>query len=240
MELLERLGREGGGTLSELAAGLGLPKNAVFRITNTLRARGYLDRDERSLRFTLTDRFVRLIQPRAGRKSLVEAALPEMRALRDFTRETVQIGRRSGEEGVLLEAVDGLHALRISVDPGLRFPLHNNAPGKQLLAGLPAAERRTLLRSLPLARSTARTLTDPAALERECVRILREGYATDFAESDEGIHCVAAPVLDAEGATIAVLWVSAPARRLPRGEFARIGSAVKASAARISRKAAAP
>jgi DNA-binding IclR family transcriptional regulator len=237
MGLLERLGREGGQTLSELASGLGLPKNAVFRITNTLRERGYLDRDERSHRFTLTDRLVRLIQPRAGRRSLVEEALGEMRALRDLTRETVQIGRRSGNEGVILEAVDGLHPLRISVDPGLRFPLHNNAPGKLLLAWMPDAERRALLRVLSLPRSTARTLTSAAGLERECRRIREVGYSTDFAEADEGIHCIAAPVVDAEGEAFAVLWVSAPARRMPHGDFAKIGAAVKASAERISRKA---
>jgi DNA-binding IclR family transcriptional regulator len=39
-----------------------------------------------------------------------------MRELRDECRETVQIGRRFGDEGVILEQVEGLHPLRISVD----------------------------------------------------------------------------------------------------------------------------
>ena len=131
LEILERLGGAAGGlTLSELSAQLGFPKNAVFRITNTLKARGYLARDEKSLKFRLTEKLLRISQPRVGRRGLIEAAMEPMRALRDEVGETVQIGRRSGDEGVILEQVDGLHPLRISVDAGLRFPLHNNEIGR--------------------------------------------------------------------------------------------------------------
>src|SRR5688572_13561158 len=132
LQILEKLG-EGGSTLSELSAALDLPKNAVFRITNTLRARGFLTRDAKTLKFTLTDKLIRVGRPRIEKKGLVETAMEPMRKLRDITKETTQIGVRSGLEGVILEQVEGLHPLRISVDPGLRFPLYNNAPGKLLL-----------------------------------------------------------------------------------------------------------
>src|SRR6185436_19181643 len=142
LEILERLGAAAGGlTLSELSAQLGFPKNAVFRITNTLKARGYLARDEKTLRFRLTDKLLRVSQPRVERKGLIEVPMDAMRALRDECRETVQIGRRYGDEGVILEQVEGLHPLRISVDAGLRFPLHNNGPGKLLLAFMSDAHR---------------------------------------------------------------------------------------------------
>src|SRR5947208_6004457 len=108
LEILEQLGGSAGGlTLSELSAQLGFPKNAVFRITNTLKARGYLARDERGLQFRLTDKLLQISRPRVEKKGLIEAALPDLRRLRDETRETVQIGRRSGEEGVILEQVEG-------------------------------------------------------------------------------------------------------------------------------------
>ena len=54
LEILEHLGASAAGlTLSELSAQLGFPKNAVFRITNTLKARGYLARDEKTFRFQI-------------------------------------------------------------------------------------------------------------------------------------------------------------------------------------------
>ena len=235
LEILERLGASDGGlTLSELSAQLGFPKNAVFRITNTLKARGYLARDERSLKFRLTEKLLRLSQPRVDKKGLIEVSMDAMRALRDECRETVQIGRRFGDEGVILEQVEGLHPLRISVDCGLRFPLHNNAPGKLLLAFLPEAARAAALKRIAMPASTSRTLTDRAELARECARIREQGYSVDFAEADEGIHCVAAPILDPQGEAIAVLWISAPSRRLPRAAFAEAGAQVQRAAQRIS------
>jgi DNA-binding IclR family transcriptional regulator len=235
--ILERLGSAAGGlTLSELSSKLGFPKNAVFRITNTLRARGYLARDEKTLRFRLTDKLLRVSQPRVERKGLIEVSMDAMRALRDECRETVQIGRRFDDEGVILEQVEGLHPLRISVDAGLRFPLYNNGPGKLLLAFLPDPQRAATIRRLTLTASTPRTITDKTDLARECDRIREQGYAVDFAEADEGIHCVAAPIRDPQGDVMATVWISAPSRRLPRAMFAEVAVPVKRAGEIISER----
>ena len=237
LEILELLGTEPAGlTLSVLSARLGFPKNAVFRITNTLRGRGYLERDDDSLRFRLSDKLLRLSQPRVERKGLIETSMADLRRLRDETRETVQIGRRTGDEGVILDQVEGLHPLRISVDAGLRFPLYNNGPGKLLLAWMPEADRAAAIQRLRLRRCTPRTITDRRELARECLRIRELGYSTDHAESDEGIHCVAAPVVGPDGALLATIWNSAPSRRLPRERFASAAVFVTAAAARITNK----
>ena len=237
LAILERLGEASGGrTLSELSADLGLPKNAVFRIANTLRARGYLTRDDRSFRFFLTEKLLRISQPRVGKRGLLELSMDPMRELRDRTRETVQIGRRFGSEGVILEQVEGLHPLRISVDAGLRFPLYNNGPGKLLLAHMRDGEREAMIRGLKLVRCTPRTITGRAELARECGRIRAQGYSVDFAEADEGIHCVAAPIFDPLGEVIATIWVSAPSRRLPKALFPGTGAQVRRAADKISQR----
>ena len=239
LEILERLGSEPL-TLSELSARLGFPKNAVFRITNTLKARGYLARDEKTLKFRLTDKLLRVSQPRVERKGLIEVSMDAMRALRDECRETVQIGRRFGDEGVILEQVEGLHPLRISVDAGLRFPLYNNGPGKLLLAFMPDAQRAATIKRLTLAPCTPRTITDRADLVRECDRIREQGYSVDYAEADEGIHCIAAAIRDPEGAVIATIWISAPSRRLPKSMFVESGLLVKRAGEAISEKLRTP
>lgn len=235
LDIIESLGsRSVGLTLSELSEQLRLPKSAVFRITQTLLARGYLLRDDQSQRFSLTQKLLTIGQPQRAERSLVELSLSRMRALRDLTRETVQLGILAGGQGVIIEQVPGLHALRIAVDIGLRFPLHNNAPGKLLLAYASPAEHRSLLRKLTFASSTPRTITRRDDLERECERIVSLGYATDHAEADEGIHCVAAPVFDEQQRLLAALWVSAPARRLPRDSFAATGAQVVTAANQIT------
>ncbi len=235
LEILEQLGRSPAGlTLSELSAQLGFPKNAVFRITNTLKGRGYLARDEKTLKFRLTEKLLHVSQPRVERKGLIEVSMDAMRELRDEVRETVQIGRRFGDEGVILEQVEGLHPLRISVDAGLRFPLHNNAPGKLLLAYLPDPQRVATIKRLALVASTPRTITDRQELTRECDRIREQGYSSDYAEADEGIHCLAAPITGPQGDTIATLWISAPSRRMPRAAFGDLSVPVRRAAEQIS------
>lgn len=236
LEILEHLGRASGGlTLSELSQELGLPKNAVFRITRSLQARGYLERDERTRSFRLTPKLLSVALPRRADRSLVGAALEPMRSLRDQLRETVQLGLGIGEEGVIIEKFEGLHPLRIAVDVGLRFKLHNNAPGKALLAFRPPAAREALIKSLELTAHTSRTITSRRELSKECARIVANGYATDFGEADDGIHCVAAPVFGSHEQLVAVVWISAPSRRLPRESFAEVGRQVILTADNISK-----
>jgi len=75
---------------------------------------------------------------------------------------------------------------------------------------------------------------DPETLA-ECGRILEWGYAFDYAESDEGTHCVAAPIVDANETVFAALWVSGPAKRLPKCKFRELGALVSTACGRISR-----
>lgn len=237
LDILELLALHPAGLgLTEISEALLLPKNAVFRITGVLAGRGYLRRGDADRRFRLTAKFLTLGRVESEPRPLTDVALPAMRALRDATRETVQLGVRSGTEGVIIETLDGLHPLRIVADRGLRFRLHNNAPGKALLAFAPPAERDELLRTLDLPGATARTITDRDALRKECERIVARGYSTDFAEADEGIHCVAAVIHGRHDALVGTLWISGPSRRLTKDAFPEAGRQVKAAADEISRQ----
>jgi len=237
LDILEHLSaRAEGCTLSEISAELKLPKNAVFRITAALVARGYLAREESSKQFTITGRFLQLSQPRSSRVSLAEAALGPMRELRDETRETAQLGVRTGLEGVILQQMESLHPLRISVDLGLRFKLYNNAPGKLLLAHLPETEREKAFRAIDFVPCTPRTITDRDKMRQECERILEQGYSLDHAEADEGIHCIAAPVFGPFDKFEAALWISAPSRRLPKDQFFTAAQAVMHAAKSITER----
>lgn len=237
LEILELLcGASGGLTLSELNKQLDFPKNAVFRITQTLMARGDLSRCNESMAFELTGRWMRLATPRIGGMSVSPLARPGMTALRDETGETVQLGVLSGLEGTIIEQVWGTRPQRIVVDLGLRFALHNNAPGKLLLAHLAAEKRDLVLSQIKLSASMPRTITTKDELIKECGRILLQGYLSDYAEADEGIHGTAAPIVNEFEGVMAALWVTAPAKRLPPSRFREFGSQVRAAAGRVSQQ----
>ena len=237
LDILELLSKAPVGlTLSEISLQLEAPKNAVFRITQTLLSRNYLSRDVETRAFQLTNQWLKLATPRRGGMSLAALARPAMIALRDETSETVQLGVLSGVGGTIIEQVEGTQSLRIVVDLGRRFQLHNNGPGKLLLAHFPDNQRDQVISELKLTASTPRTITSKLALQSECERILSQGYSTDYAEGNEGIHCIAAPIMSELDGIVAALWVTGPAKRLPKSRFRELGEQVKAAARQASQR----
>ncbi len=237
LAVLEALdSRPEGMNLSEISRAIGSPKNSTSRFMQTLIARGYLTRDETTQRFRLTGKLLRLGQPQVADVSLVECSLDVMRVLRDTVGETVQLGIPIGDEGVIIEKIESTQAVRIGVSIGLRFPLHNNAPGKVLLAFRDPKEHERTLNRIRLEKSTEHTITDKATLRKECARVVKQGYATDWGEADEGIHCVAAPIRDRLNFLISTLWVSGIAGRMPNSMFASVADEVIKAAGEIERR----
>jgi len=236
LDLLETLSVEPFGlTLSQLSEKLGAPKNSVFRITQTLLSRGYVARDESTLAFRLSSKLLKLAPPQWGGVSLPAASRDAMNWLRDETGETVQLGVLSEYEGVIIDQVEGNQSLRIVVDLGIRFALHDNAPGKLLLAYMTPKQQSLALSEIKLTATTSRTITTRTELRKECERIIGTGYSTDYAEADDGVHCIAAPIFDTDEHVVGTLWISGPAKRMPKSTFRELGEKVSATGQRISR-----
>ena len=221
-------------TLSEISDVLSVPKNSVFRITQTLQARGYLERESHSLVFRLTSKILNLAPHNWVGPSLTDVARGPMKQLRDEVRETVQLGVLSELEGVIIDQVESDQPLRITVNLGLRFKLHNNAPGKLLLAFLAAERQQEVLDQIELDATTKRTITKKPLLKTECARIVKQGYSTDYAEADDGIHCIAAPIFGIDREVVGAIWVSGPAKRLPKSRFQELGTKTIATGNRIT------
>lgn len=147
----------------------------------------------------------------------------------------MQLGVLNEQEGIIIDQAEGTQPLRIIVNLSLRFALHNNAPGKLLLALL-AAEQQSLTLSEPkLTATTPRTITTKSGLRRECEQIIAAGYSTDHAEADDGVHCFAAPIFDTDETVAGAIWISGLAKRLPKSRFHYFGAVVSATGQRISR-----
>jgi DNA-binding IclR family transcriptional regulator len=235
LAILEYLDRHPAGrTMIETARDLGLPKNAVFRITLTLLRLGYLERDNSKL-LRLGHKTLTLGYGALGEgRSLVEQSLGQMRALRDATGETVCLSVLADGEGFVLESVPGTHLFRCTVDPGMRQPVHASASGKAILAYLPEGEFDAVLLRLRLTRLTPNTITKKPQLREELRSVREHGYALDRCEHIDGAMCVAAPVFDRRGHAVASLTVTAPAGRMPHEKLPALGRMVRRHAGEIS------
>jgi IclR family acetate operon transcriptional repressor len=154
--------------------------------------------------------------------------------LRDECGESVGLLVATGSDAVLVYFQSSRHPVRIIYDLGIRIALYCNAPGKVFLAFGTPAERRQRLRLQSLERRSPQTITDPAALAENLQQARRDGYTTDNAEDLEGVHCVAAPVFDAEENLVAAVVITGPSYRVPIEKLPEFGSMVAAVAARIT------
>ena len=223
-----------GATLTEIVAALKIPKNSVFRITTTLLANGYVIRNEATMQFRLTKKFLVFGLAAVSDENLIENAIATLRKLRDVTDCSAFLGTLYGAEGVILEQAAGGHPFKVCVDLGSRFRLHSGAPGKAMLASLPGDECEALMSRIRFVRFNERTITDRAKFRKELKTIRECGYALDRAEEYEGIHCIGAPVFDRSGRMVAAIWISGQAVVLPEARFHKYGLIVKEQAAAIS------
>jgi DNA-binding IclR family transcriptional regulator len=219
---------------TEIAARMGCAKTSVYRISMTLMEYGYVVRDEESKTLRLSRKLVGMGSRALGEEDLLGVSVEVMKDLRDKLGETVLIGTLVERELVVLAQALGSHHFKFSVDLGSRLPLHAAAPGKAILAWLPARERDEIIRQLSFNRFNERTICDVEQFVRELEQAAAVGYAVDHGEQLSGIHCVAAPVFNRHGYPLASVWTTGPNDRLQRSDFPAVGALVAEHARSIS------
>ena len=80
--------------------------------------------------------------------------------------------------------------------------------GKVLLADLDKQELDAYFSTAPFPVLTKNTITDPQKLQKELKRVNRRGYGTDMAEIMDDLFCIAVPIKDNHGKSIAGLSIS--------------------------------
>ena len=227
-------GREEGATLSEISAALGLSPASCFRLTGVLEDSGYVLREDASRRFRLSRKLLLLGQPQHEGRSLVESCLPAMREVLALTGETVQLCCLAEHECVMIEQLPSTHPFKYIVDLGSRPPIHCCAPGKAMLAHLDEAALNATLDAIAFTAHTPRTLASREAFVESFPKIRERGFAVDQGEHFEGIHCVAAPLLDRHGHPVAAITIAGPSSRIQARRFTELGRIMKQAAAQAA------
>jgi DNA-binding IclR family transcriptional regulator len=235
LDLMELLSTAPDGlTLTEMTESLAMPKNTVFRIATSLTLRGYCEREERTKRFRLSRKFLKLGHLAIGGEGLIRAAGPVLTALRDATGETALLGTLSGSNGIVLDQVASSHPVKVVVEIGHAFPLLTAAPAKAILAFLPPVKREELLREIVYKRRTRHTITSARAYGKELEEVQRLGFAMDRGEESETYLCAAAPVMGFRGEPVAAIWISGPSDRISIASLPKLGRMVKSKAQELS------
>lgn len=236
LELLEWY--YGGLGLSQIADRLGLHASTAHHLLETMHERGYVAQDPNTHRYRLGPKLLNLASGFLRELNLNTVAFPHMKALCDACRENLRLGILGPDSVITIVKVDPHSTPAIHTPIDQWRAAHATGLGKVLLAGLSPAARRRFLERVGLPKLTPRTITDPVELEAELERINAQGYAHDRGELDEGLHCIAAPIRDRDGAVVAALSVTVPAYRFMDVFESWLISAVPRTATQISQELA--
>ena len=219
--------------LSDLARAARLHKATAHRLLAALEREGMVARGAGGELYRLGPEAIALGARAARANDLRAVSRAELEALASATGETATLEVPVGGGMLILDEVPGRALIGATASLGTRWPAHATSTGKAVLATLAEAKRKVALGGR-LARCTPRTIVSPVALARELAAVRRRGYATAFEELETGYVAVGAAVLDQHGYAVAAVSVGGPTARFTASRVTKLGTQVRASAARIT------
>jgi IclR family pca regulon transcriptional regulator len=91
--------------------------------------------------------------------------------------------------------------------------------GRVLLAGLPEREAKSFLSTARLEPYTTHTIVDRKRLARAVATVREQGWVVVDQELEIGLRSIAAPIVDADGSTIAALSVVASVAKVSTADL---------------------
>ena len=198
-------------TPTELNERLGLPKQTVHRLCQTLINAGLLEKHGR--RLYPGQRTNHLATGLANRAAGRIGCHQLLRQVATESGETVNFVRPEPRGMNYVDRVETNWAFRVALPVGTHVPFHCTASGKLYMASLPAVQRKALLASLELTPLTPNTFTDPALLADELGTIRKDGYSLDREEFHDAMVAIAVPVTDTRARFYAALAIHGPTQR---------------------------
>jgi IclR family transcriptional regulator, acetate operon repressor len=215
LDLLERVVRVGQPVgLRELSEQCELSVGTAHRLLRVLVLKGYVRQETSSRRYSVGPALFDLAHRLRQQSRLSEIARPFLDQLAIETGESANLAALDGDQVVYLAHA---HApgriMRMFTEVGNRAPLHASGTGKLLLAYVDTPAREARLNRMALPSFTKTTITSTAKLRDELDFVRANGFAFDDCEFEDGVFCIAVPVLDASANVVAAISVSGPRTR---------------------------
>src|SRR5512140_2805865 len=164
--------------ISNLAKRLGLAKSTVHRLASTLIDAGMLEQNTDNGRYRLGLSLFELGSLGRRKMDVSSEAKPYLKLLREKTGETVHLAILDEASVLFINNLESEHAVRMSVNVGVRAHAHCTAVGKALLA-FQASEHLEQIMREGLHACTPKTITNPSDLRQELATVRARGYAID-------------------------------------------------------------
>lgn len=199
--------------LSDVADELNIAKSTVHNHLATLERYGFIAKCEDGYDLGLQFLDYGL---EARRRQEIFKVTDRVKDLADETGEQTWCIVEEQGRAIYLYGYSGRHSIKTREKSGQSNPLHCIAAGKAILAHLPADRVGRIIQDRGLEAETENTITVPETLREELKTIREEGVAFNYEERLEGIHAIAAPLLDINGDVFGAISIGGPANRLTK------------------------
>jgi len=232
LQLIDLLSEKEDLGLAEITKSLNMSKASVFRMLYTLEKRAFVKKSD-DAKYDLGMKFVRYGTIVTERQNIVQKSRPYMQKLRDTFNETAHLAiiTQSGKM-VFIYKEYSASSIQMTARVGTEKEAYCTATGKVLLAYLPSGEQESIAHAYDYQQYTPNTIMSPESLLEELARIREQGYSVDNEESEVGLTCLSAPILDYRGQCVAALSLSGPTARMVDRK-AELVAALKDAAGKI-------
>jgi len=222
-------------TVSEVNQRFKIPKSSAYAILQTLKARGYVHKDELD-RYSLSLRLFSLGSELMAGIDLRRSTYSLLKELAEKAQITAHIAVLEGNRAVYIEKMEVTASIGLRTEVGRTLHLHSTAIGKSLLAFRPEEEIDAILGKQPLPALTPKTITDPALLKKELARVRAQGYAVGIEENEPEVRAIGAPIFGDDGRTIAAVNLGATSLQMRTKDIPRLGALVREYALKMSER----
>ena len=200
-------------SLTEVSEELNLYPSTVHRILNTLYYLKYVDQTSDNEKYQLGIKALELGMAKLSTIDLIKEAEPFLKELSCKFNENVYLAILF-EGMVFYQAkIEAPRTVKLDTHLGSRAYFNCTALGKILMAFLPKDEREEIYKKVGFKKRTKNTIINKTQFEKEVIRVRKQGFAIDNEEHEKDIQCIAAPIRDYSGKTIAALSISGPSYR---------------------------
>lgn len=199
--------------ISEIAAEMDMNKSTVFGLVNTLVRYGYLEQTENK-KYRLGIALFELGNLVLSRIDIREETKKVCAFLVQKYPATLHIATHSAGEVVYLDKLEKGDSLISASNIGRRAPMYCTGVGKAMLANLPECYLKAYVFKGTLKKLTPNTISTKKELLKELESVRTEGYAMDREEIEQGLTCIAAPILQRDGEPVLAVSLSFPYGRI--------------------------
>lgn len=207
--VLETIASQGTMSLNELHHQLGLNKASLSRIVISLANNGFLNRDEKTGDYSLSLKLFEI-----GVKATKNANYPvlinsELEKLANTLDVIAQFSIEDHNELLCLQSFNPKsNGFSVYTSVGGRSPLYATSAGKAILSTYTNEEIIEKWPHFDVKQFTIHTLTTPEALLQDIAQTRRRQYALDDQETENGLYCIGAVVMNYTNRAIGAISLS--------------------------------